>query len=228
MRSAPASAVLAQAIGARANPYNARPAPVSGCAAVATPTWRAKGRMEPTTQLDLPGVFVYEPKVFGDDRGFFMESWNRRTFRDATGLDPDFVQDNHSRSLGGVLRGIHYQLTPHAQGKLLRVTTGAVWDVAVDLRRSSPTFKQWAGVELTAENHKQLWIPSGFGHGFLVLSDVADVVYKATAHFAPDYDRSLRWNDPDLGIAWPLGDRPPILSAKDQAAPLLADAQIFD
>lgn len=184
--------------------------------------------MQSTTQLGLPDVIVFEPNVLGDDRGFFMESWNRRTFLDATGLDPEFVQDNHSRSVGGVLRGIHYQLAPHAQGKLLRVTRGAVWDVAVDLRKSSPTFGQWAGVELTAENHKQLWIPPGFGHGFLVLADVADVLYKATAYYAPEHDRSLRWDDPELGIAWPLGDRSPILSAKDASAPLLADAQIFD
>jgi dTDP-4-dehydrorhamnose 3,5-epimerase len=180
------------------------------------------------TSTRLPGVFIIEPTVFGDDRGFFMESWNRRTFREATGVDVDFVQDNHSRSVGGVLRGLHYQLAPHAQGKLVRVTAGAVWDVAVDLRRSSSDFGQWVGVELSAANHKQLWIPPGFGHGFFVLSESADVLYKATDYYAPDHDRSLRWNDPQLGIEWPLAAVSPILSAKDAGAPLHDDADVFD
>ena len=184
--------------------------------------------MGTTTELGLPGVLVIEPTVFGDDRGFFMESWNRRSFAEETGLDVSFVQDNHSRSVGGVLRGIHYQLAPCAQGKLVRVAAGSVWDVAVDLRRSSPAFGRWVGVELSAANHKQLWIPPGFGHGFLVLGESADVLYKATAHYAPDYDRSLRWDDPRLGIDWPLDGVAPILSGKDAGAPLLDDADVFD
>jgi len=183
--------------------------------------------MGTTTELGLPGLLVYEPEVFGDDRGFFMESWNRRTFSDATGLDPVFVQDNHSRSAWGVLRGIHYQLDPHAQGKLVRVTLGAVWDVAVDLRRGSPSFGRWAGVELTASNHRQLWIPQGFGHGFLVLSEIADVLYKTTDYYEPQLDRALRWDDPTLDIAWPLDGMAPTLSVKDASAPYLADAEVF-
>lgn len=184
--------------------------------------------MTSTTELTLPGVLLLEPEVFGDDRGFFTESWNRRSFQDATGLDVEFVQDNHSRSVRNVLRGIHYQLAPHAQGKLVRVIAGAVWDVAVDLRRSSATFGESVGVELTAHNHKQLWIPAGFGHGFLVQSDVADVLYKTTDYYAPDLDRAIRWDDADLAIAWPLDGATPIISAKDAAAPALADAETFD
>ena len=174
---------------------------------------------------DLPGVLVLEPQVFGDERGFFLESWNARTFRDATGLDVAFVQDNHSRSVRNVLRGIHYQLEK-PQGKLVRVVNGSVWDVAIDLRRSSPDFGRWVACELSAENKKQLWIPPGFGHAFLVLSEAADVLYKATQYWVAEYDRSIRWNDPTLGIAWPLAGEP-VLAAKDAKAPLLEHAQLY-
>ena len=172
----------------------------------------------------LPGVLLLEPKVFGDARGFFVESWNHKTFADL-GLDLDFVQDNHSRSAKGVLRGIHYQLN-EPQGKLVRVVGGAVFDVAVDLRRTSPHFGRWAGYELSAENQRMLWIPPGFGHGFLVLSESADFLYKTTAYYAPQWDRGVRWNDPDIGIAWPLEGHPQ-LSAKDQAAPFLTAAEVY-
>ena len=172
----------------------------------------------------LPDVLLLEPKVFGDARGFFMESWNRQTFAQH-GLDLDFVQDNHSRSRKGVLRGLHYQLND-PQGKLVRVTSGAVFDVAVDLRRSSAHFGQWTGYELSAENQRMLWIPPGFAHGFLVLSDSADFLYKTTAYYAPQWDRGVRWDDPEIGIAWPLEERP-ALSVKDQALPLLKDAEVY-
>lgn len=172
----------------------------------------------------LPGVLLIEPKVFGDARGFFLESWNRESFANL-GLDLDFVQDNHSRSAQGVLRGIHYQLN-QPQGKLVRVVSGAVFDVAVDLRRSSPHFGKWVGFELSAANNRMMWVPPGFGHGFLVLSESADFLYKTTAYYAPQWDRGVRWNDPDIGVQWPLeGD--PQLSAKDQIAPLLKDAEVY-
>jgi dTDP-4-dehydrorhamnose 3,5-epimerase len=173
----------------------------------------------------LPGVKLIEPKVFGDARGFFLESWNARSFADA-GLDLPFVQDNHSRSARGVLRGLRYQLQ-NPQGKLVRVTAGAVFDVAVDIRRSSPHFGQWVGYELSAENHRMLWIPPGFAHGFLVLSESADFLYKCTSLYDPPSDRGLRWNDPAIGIAWPGLNGEPLLSAKDAVAPLLADAEVF-
>jgi dTDP-4-dehydrorhamnose 3,5-epimerase len=176
----------------------------------------------------LPGVLIIEPKVFGDARGFFLESWNRQTFAES-GLAVDFVQDNHSRSSRGVLRGIHYQLH-QPQGKLVRVVSGAVFDVAVDLRKTSPHFGRWVGYELSAENHRMLWIPPGFGHGFLVLSETADFLYKTTDYYAPHWDRGIRWNDPDIGIAWPLEGIPggqPLLSAKDEAQPLLQDAEVY-
>lgn len=175
-------------------------------------------------ETDLPGVLLIEPRVFGDARGFFMESWNRKTFA-GLGLDLDFVQDNHSRSARGVLRGLHFQLN-QPQGKLVRVVSGAVFDVAVDLRRSSPHFGRWVGYELSAENHRTLWIPPGFGHGFLVLSDTADFLYKTTAYYAPEWDRGVRWDDPAIGIQWPL-DGAPQLSAKDQVQPLLKDAEVY-
>ncbi len=179
-------------------------------------------------QTDLPGVLLLEPKVFGDARGFFLESWNRRTFADL-GLELDFVQDNHSRSARGVLRGIHYQIR-QPQGKLVRVVAGSVFDVAVDLRKSSPHYGRWVGYELSAENHRMLWIPPGFGHGFLVLSERADFLYKTTEYYAPAWDRGVRWDDPDIGIVWPLealqGGQPQ-LSAKDAAQPLLEDAEVF-
>lgn len=177
---------------------------------------------------ELPEVVVLEPRVFGDDRGFFFESWNERSFSTATGVERVFVQDNHSRSEGPVLRGIHYQVE-HPQGKLVRCVVGSVFDVAVDLRRSSPTFLQWIGVELSAENKRQLWIPEGFGHGFLVTSDSAEVLYKATDFYMPAHDRSVRWNDPGLGIEWPIpGGVNPLLSAKDENAPMLVDADLYE
>ncbi|MHB1214947.1 MAG: dTDP-4-dehydrorhamnose 3,5-epimerase [Thiobacillus sp.] len=172
----------------------------------------------------LPGVLLLEPKVFGDARGFFLESWNRRAFAEL-GLDLDFVQDNHSRSARGVLRGLHYQLND-PQGKLVRVVSGAVFDVAVDLRTSSPHFGRWVGYELSADNHRMLWIPPGFGHGFLVLSDTADFLYKTTAYYAPQWDRGVRWDDPQIGVEWPL-DGAPTLSAKDQALPFFKDAEVY-
>jgi dTDP-4-dehydrorhamnose 3,5-epimerase len=177
---------------------------------------------------DLPEVLILEPQVFGDERGFFMESYNRRAFNEAVGHEVDFVQDNHSRSARGVLRGLHYQLPPHAQGKLVRVTLGRVFDVAVDMRRSSPRFGQWTGVELDAATHRQLWIPRGFAHGFAVTSQTADVVYKTTAYYSPAAERAVRWNDPALAITWPEFDVPPTLSAKDIAAPGFDDAASFD
>lgn len=175
----------------------------------------------------LPEVLILEPKVFGDDRGFFFESYNRKTFAADTGLDVEFVQDNHSRSARGVLRGLHYQLVK-PQGKLVRAVSGTVWDVAVDLRRGSPRFGQWVGVELSADNKRQLWVPPGFGHGFVVLSDTADFLYKTTDYWYPEHERAVLWNDPDLAIAWPLAGSAPQLAAKDAAAPRLADAEVFD
>jgi dTDP-4-dehydrorhamnose 3,5-epimerase (EC 5.1.3.13) len=175
---------------------------------------------------ELPEVLLLEPEVFGDERGFFLESFNARRFRVATGLDVEFVQDNHSRSARGVLRGIHYQLV-RPQGKLVRVASGRVFDVVVDLRRSSPRFGRWFGIELSDRDHRQLWVPPGFGHGFLVLSDRADFVYKTTEYWFREHERSLRWNDPALGIAWPLAGEP-ILAGKDAAAPLLAEAEVYD
>jgi len=173
----------------------------------------------------LPEVLLLEPRVFGDDRGFFMESWNAQTFREATGLDIAFVQDNHSYSTRNVLRGIHYQVV-RPQGKLVRVVTGSVFDVAVDLRRSSPTFGRWVGYELSAGNKLQMWIPPGFGHGFVVLSEAADFLYKTTEYWIGQHDRTVRWNDPTLAIDWPLQGEP-ILAAKDAAAPLLETAETF-
>ena len=174
---------------------------------------------------DLPGVFMIEPKVFGDARGFFMESYNRRAMAEL-GVDGEFVQDNHSRSARGVLRGLHYQIR-QPQGKLVRVVAGAVYDVAVDLRRNSPTFGRWAGFELSADNKLMAWIPPGFAHGFLVLSEYAEFLYKTTDYYAPEHERSLLWNDPALGIAWPLAGAAPLLSAKDQAALPLAQVETY-
>ena len=175
-------------------------------------------------QTALPGVLVLEPKLFGDARGFFLESWNRQTFA-GLGLDLDFVQDNHSRSAKGVLRGLHYQLN-EPQGKLVRVVSGAVFDVAVDVRKSSPHFGQWVGYELSADNRRMMWIPPGFAHGFLVLSDSADFLYKTTTYYAPQWDRGIRWDDPQIGVQWPL-EGAPVLSAKDQVQPLLKDAEVY-
>lgn len=181
----------------------------------------------PFAETVLPDVVVVQPTVFGDDRGFFFESWNARTHAQVVGPDTTFVQDNHSRSARGVLRGLHYQLPPSAQGKLVRCGRGAVWDVAVDIRRDSPTFGRWVGEELTEDNHRQLWIPPGFAHGFVALTDTADLLYKATAFYDPQADRSIAWDDPDIGIDWPL-DEPPTLSDKDARAPRLADADVFE
>ncbi|HXY21984.1 MAG TPA: dTDP-4-dehydrorhamnose 3,5-epimerase [Burkholderiaceae bacterium] len=175
----------------------------------------------------LPEVLVLEPRVLGDERGFFLESWNARTFQDVTGVDLAFVQDNHSRSVRNVLRGIHYQLEK-PQGKLVRAVSGRVWDVAVDLRRSSPNFGKWVGAELSAQNKLQLWIPPGFGHGFLVLSEYADFLYKTTQYWFADFDRSIVWNDPDIAVDWRLADEAPLLSERDRLAPRLREAQVFD
>ena len=174
----------------------------------------------------IPDVKILEPRVFGDERGFFVETWNSRTFAEL-GLDLTFVQDNHSRSSQGILRGLHYQIH-QPQGKLVRVTSGTVFDVAVDLRQSSPTFGQWVGVELSATNHRMLWIPEGFAHGFYVMSEAADFLYKCTALYAPEHDRSLQWNDPTVGIDWPLvkGESPQI-SAKDAAGKSWEAAEKF-
>ncbi|MCZ4324377.1 dTDP-4-dehydrorhamnose 3,5-epimerase [Pseudomonas anguilliseptica] len=176
-------------------------------------------------KTELPGVLILEPKVFGDQRGFFFESFNARAFAEATGLQCEFVQDNHSRSQLGVLRGLHYQVQ-QAQGKLVRVTAGEVYDVAVDLRRSSPTFGHWVGVHLSAENKRQLWVPAGFAHGFVVLSEFAEFLYKTTDYYAPEHERCIRWDDPTLAIEWPL-DGAPQLSPKDQSGLSFAEAQVF-
>ena len=165
------------------------------------------------TRLAIPEVVLIEPKVFGDSRGFFFESFNQKAFNEATGTNHQFVQDNHSRSAKGVLRGLHYQIQ-QPQGKLVRVVRGAVFDVAVDIRKSSPTFGRWVGAELSEDNQHQLWVPPGFAHGFLVLSDLADFLYKTTDYYAPQYERSILWNDSDLNIDWPIGE--PILSNKDR------------
>lgn len=173
----------------------------------------------------IEGLLIIEPKVFGDERGFFMESWNARAFREA-GLDIEFVQDNHSRSSRGVLRGLHYQ-QPGPQGKLVRVTAGAVYDVAVDMRRSSSTFGQWVGVELSAANKRMFWVPEGMAHGFLCLEDGTDFLYKCRGYYDPAHEHSLLWNDPTLGIDWPLDGIMPQLSAKDEAGKPLAQAVTF-
>jgi dTDP-4-dehydrorhamnose 3,5-epimerase len=176
-------------------------------------------------QTSLPGVLILEPKVFGDARGFFFESFNARRFAELTGFGGPFVQDNHSRSDKGVLRGLHYQIR-QPQGKLVRVIAGAVFDVAVDLRRASPTFGQWTGNHLSAENKRHMWIPAGFAHGFLVLSDSAEFIYKTTDYWAPEHERCIRWDDPALGIVWPLEVAPQI-SAKDAQGVTLAAAEVF-
>lgn len=178
------------------------------------------------TPLAIPEVILFEPKVFGDDRGFFFESFNQARFEEAVGRPVNFVQDNHSRSVRNVLRGLHYQIQ-QAQGKLVRVSVGEVFDVAVDLRRSSPTFGQWVGAVLSAENKKQLWVPEGFGHGFVVLSDVAEFLYKTTDYYAPEYERSVIWNDPTLKIDWPMQGEP-VLSGKDMKGAAFLQAEVFD
>lgn len=177
------------------------------------------------TKADIPDVLIIEPEVFGDGRGFFYESYNERKFAEKTGLDVRFVQDNHSRSARNVLRGLHYQIR-QPQGKLVRVVAGEVFDVAVDLRKSSPTFARWTGLTLSAENKRMLWIPEGFAHGFLVLSGTADFLYKITDYYAPAHERIIVWNDPDVGIRWPLRGEP-VLTAKDKAGKRLAEAEVF-
>jgi dTDP-4-dehydrorhamnose 3,5-epimerase len=178
------------------------------------------------TPTALPEVLILEPKVFGDERGFFFESFNQRDFAQAIGLNVQFVQDNHSRSAKGVLRGLHYQIQ-HPQGKLVRVTQGEVFDVAVDLRRASTNFGKWVGVTLSAENHRQLWVPPGFAHGFVVTSETAEFLYKTTDYWYPEHERSLLWNDTTVGVHWPLLGLPQ-LAAKDAAAKCLGEAQVFD
>lgn len=176
--------------------------------------------------LDIPDIVLFEPNVFSDERGFFFESFNQKAFEEATGFSPTFVQDNHSESTKGVLRGLHYQLPPKAQGKLVRVIKGEVFDVVVDIRKNSPTFSHWLGEILTAENKKQLWIPEGFAHGFITLSETAEFLYKTTDYYAPEYEQCIRWDDPDIGIEWPTVD---ILScsAKDQNGLPLKRADVF-
>ncbi len=176
------------------------------------------------TRLAIPEVVLIEPKVFGDARGFFFESFNQKAFNDATGTNHQFVQDNHSRSAKGVLRGLHYQIQ-QPQGKLVRVVRGAVIDVAVDIRRSSPTFGQWVAEELSEDNHRQLWVPPGFAHGFLVLSESAEFLYKTTDYYAPQHERCIAWNDPQLAIAWPDIGMAPLLSAKDAKGMALSEAE---
>jgi dTDP-4-dehydrorhamnose 3,5-epimerase len=177
-------------------------------------------------KTDIPDVLIIEPKVFGDDRGFFFESYNEKKWQEATGLTTRFVQDNHSRSAKGVLRGLHYQIR-QPQGKLVRCVLGEVFDVAVDLRKCSPTFGKWTGALLSAENKRQMWVPQGFAHGFLALTDAAEFLYKTTDYYAPDSERSIFWNDPELKIAWPSAGEP-VLSAKDAEAPLFKDAGYFE
>ena len=178
-----------------------------------------------TTPLDIPDVVRFEPKIFGAERGFFFESFNHRQFEDAIGRSVQFVQDNHSRSVKGVLRGLHYQLH-RAQGKLVRVVHGEVFDVAVDIRRSSPTFGKWVGSYLSAENKHQLWVPEGFAHGFVALSESAEFLYKTTDYYAPEHERCIRWDDPLIGIDWPIVGEP-ALSGKDRQGKRLADAEVF-
>lgn len=177
------------------------------------------------TPTRIPDVLLIEPKVFGDDRGFFFESFNQKAFNEAVGQDSTFVQDNHSKSTQNVLRGLHYQLAPKAQGKLVRVVQGRVFDVAVDIRKDSKTYGQWVGEILTAENKKQLWIPAGFAHGFLTLSETADFLYKTTDYYSPAHERSLLWSDPEIGISWPVQGEPK-LAAKDAAACLLVQTNV--
>ncbi len=186
-----------------------------------------RGRVFGCARLLDEGLHVFEPQTFSDERGWFYESFSQTLFDLEIGSVPGWVQDNHSKSRQDVVRGMHYQVSPHSQGKLVRCVVGAIFDVAVDIRASSPTFGDWLGMELSAENRLQLWIPGGFAHGFMTLSDTAEVLYKATAIYAPEAERSIRWNDPSIGIEWPPFDNQPILSSKDSEAPLLESAEIF-
>jgi dTDP-4-dehydrorhamnose 3,5-epimerase len=176
-------------------------------------------------KTEIPDLLIIKPQVYGDERGFFMESFNADKFRQLTGVDVQFVQDNHSRSAKGVLRGLHYQIK-QPQAKLVRVVHGVVFDVAVDIRKSSPTFGKWVGVELSEQNHQQFWVPAGFAHGFVVLTDSADFLYKTTDYYAPDYERCIAWNDPSIGIEWPI-DEEPLLSVKDREGVSLQQAEVF-
>ena len=178
------------------------------------------------TPTAIPDVLIIEPKVFGDARGCFYESFNQKAFNEATGLDVNFVQDNHSRSAKGVLRGLHYQIQ-QPQGKLVRVVRGSVFDVAVDIRKDSPAFGKWVGIELTEDNHKQLWIPAGFAHGFMVTAESTDVLYKSTSYYAPQHERCIAWNDPSLDIQWPTYGKSPLLSAKDTMGESFLEAQAY-
>ena len=178
------------------------------------------------THLSIPDVILFTPKVFGDERGFFLESFNQQVFEQATGLKRNFVQDNHSKSQQGVLRGLHYQLPPKAQGKLVRVVAGEVFDVAVDIRKNSATFGQWVGEILSADNKRQMWIPEGFAHGFVTLSETAEFLYKTTDYYAPECERCIAWDDSAIGITWPLQQQP-VLSGKDQQGHRLRDAELF-
>jgi dTDP-4-dehydrorhamnose 3,5-epimerase len=178
------------------------------------------------TPLAIPEVILFTPKVFGDDRGFFYESFNEKVFKEVTGLKPRFVQDNHSKSQKGVLRGLHYQVAPKAQGKLVRVTQGEVFDVAVDIRKGSPTYGKWVGATLSADNRCQMWIPEGFAHGFVTLSDSAEFLYKTTDFYSPEHERCIAWNDPTIGIKWPLKSAP-VLSGKDQHGKPLVKAEVY-
>jgi dTDP-4-dehydrorhamnose 3,5-epimerase len=180
------------------------------------------------TPLAIPDVVVFEPKVFGDNRGFFYESFNQKVFEQATGLKREFVQDNHSKSQKGVLRGLHYQIPPMAQGKLVRVIEGEVFDVAVDIRKNSATFGQWVGARLSAQNNKQIWIPEGFAHGFVTLSNTAQFLYKTTNYYSPEHEHCIAWDDPELSIDWQLGTLgQPLLSGKDNQGKLIRDAELF-
>ena len=179
------------------------------------------------TETKIPGLLIIEPRVFGDERGFFFESYNEQAFNEATGVSPRFVQVNHSKSVKGVLRGLHYQLPPRAQGKLVRVVQGEVFDVAVDIRKGSSTYGQWVGEVLSADNKKQLWIPPGFAHGFLTLSDTAEFLYKTTDTWSPEHEQALIWSDVTLNIDWPLNGFEPMLAAKDQQCKLLTQAEVF-
>jgi dTDP-4-dehydrorhamnose 3,5-epimerase len=179
-------------------------------------------------RTEIPDLLIFEPRVFEDDRGWFMESFNQKTFDAAVGQHVEFVQDNHSLSKQGVLRGLHYQLPPNAQGKLVRVIQGIAWDVAVDIRKRSTTYGLWFGIELSAQNHKQVWIPPGFAHGFLTLSETVEIVYKTTSHYSLNCERCVRWDDPTLNIQWPTRGRPFILSQKDADGKFLQGAEVFD
>jgi dTDP-4-dehydrorhamnose 3,5-epimerase len=192
---------------------------------VSAADFKGEGVLMQARQMEIPDVVLLTPRVFGDDRGFFFESYNEKVFQELTGIKPGFVQDNHSRSQKGVLRGLHYQVRPHAQGKLVRIVAGEVFDVAVDIRKGSPFFGKWVGAVLSAENKQQLWIPPGFAHGFVTLSDTAECLYKTTAFYAPESERCIIWNDPDIGVDWQYKGTP-MLSEKDRQGCALGDVEV--